>query len=105
MQQPSFRQDRVAEPRVQRVARDEIHRTADRGREVVGEVLDLPAQPSPWCQVVEQIDIAVAALLTSVDRAEHLEACHAVASADLRDPLEVDLQAGDGQGANLRRAR
>jgi hypothetical protein len=102
IEQPGLRQHRLTQPIVQRPAGNEIDWSPQDRRKLVGEVFDFPAQPSAGCQVIEHVDVAVRALLTAADRAEDLEARHAVASADLCDSIEVDLKPSEAHDTTLR---
>ena len=59
IQRPCLGQDRVLQSPVERGGRDQVDGAAEDGGELVGELLDLPAEPAARLQLVEHVDVAV----------------------------------------------
>ena len=72
--------------------RDEVHGTAEQFGELFFEVGDLPTEPRPRSQLVEQVDVAPVIRLATSDRAEDLEPGDAVLSAQFVETIDVDIE-------------
>src|SRR4051812_15663735 len=59
IQRPCLEQARVLQSPVERGGGDQVDGPAEEGCELVGELLDLPAEPAARLQLVEHVDVAV----------------------------------------------
>lgn len=90
MQRPGLPELALPDQRVQRSPGHEVHRAAEQLGQVVGEVVDLPAEPGSGPRLVQQIDVAPGHLLAPRHRAEDVQRRDPVAPADLVGPSPVD---------------
>lgn len=93
IEQACFGQHLLAQPLVKRVPRDEIDVPAEDHRQLVGEILDVPAQACTRLQLEKEIDIALRSRLAAAGRAENLQPRNPVPPADLSNVFVVNGEA------------
>src|SRR5918999_3182052 len=95
--------DLLAEVRVDRLARNEVDRTAEERGELVLEVEEPEPQAGVRLQDIEQVDVAVELVITTSNRAEHLQGRNSVTLAHLAQALRVDVHRQHGPRLTERR--
>ena len=76
---------------MQRPQRDEINLAAEHASELIGELLDLPAQLAPGTQRIENVDVAVGPGGPAGLGAEDLKLGDPVSVADAGQALFIDV--------------
>jgi hypothetical protein len=82
---------------VERAGGDEVDGPAEQVGELVGELLDVPTQPSAGSKGVEDVEVAVGARGPAGLRAEQVEFGDPVPVADRGEACLVDLHTRDGR--------
>jgi hypothetical protein len=79
------------ESRVDRPPRYEVDRPTEQGRQLIGEVVDLPAEASTWHCVVQQVEVAAGPVIAPGDGAEKKQDRDPVSAAEHIELIGVEL--------------
>lgn len=77
---------------MQRRPRDEVDRPPEQRRQLVRKVVDQPAEPGPWEQFVQQVNVTVRRLLATCHGPEHLQSGDPVPPRDRGNGRGVDTR-------------
>jgi hypothetical protein len=80
---------------VERGGGDQVDRATEDGGELVGQLLDLPAEAAARLQIVEHVDLAVRGGGPACDGAEDAQLSDPIPAADVGETRLVDRHSGN----------